>query len=391
MRWLRRISISPETRWTRRIERSAGWSEIAARVSDRSRKKNASSRPEPESVREQLLRMAKERGWPSSMTAKVLGIATSSLRRWMKRREQSKGREPKKMGRPEVITGWNRWLIRQCHEEHFGEWGPRVLAEWARREGIGTWSHTTIGKVIADLRPEKKKRSKPRRYEIAAPMVMWSEDGAGFKERGRKKELLLVQDERARKKVGKRLVDGPARCTDVAENLREAFDEHGAPLVLKQDNGAPLNGEEVTNLCDEYHVVLLNSPPYYPPFNGRKERNFRDVRGYVRALEHHRVGNTLEERIDLAIHDIDVDRPRPVLGGRTATEVFEQDRVPLPDRCRFKMEVETRQLELEADAGTRTEIAAARRRAVMEVLSKYELLMWKGNVSTDSQSGTGTN
>ena len=74
-----------------------------------------------------------------------------------------------------------------------------------------------------------------------------------------------------------------------------------------------------------------------------------------------------------------------------ATEVFEQDRVLLPDRRRFKMEVETRQLELEADAGTRAEIAAARRRAVMEVLSKYELLMWKGNVSTDSQTETGTN
>jgi hypothetical protein len=325
------------------------------------------------------------------MTAKVLGITTASLGRWMKRREQAIGKPPRRLGRPEVIIGWTRWLIRQCHEDHYGEWGPRVLAEWVRRESIGTWSHTTIGKVIADLRPKKEKRAKPRRYEIAAPMVMWSEDGAGFKEHGRKKELLLVQDERARKKVARRLTDGPARSQEVAANLHEAFERHGAPLVLKQDNGAPLNGDDVEKLCDEYHVVLLNSPPHYPPFNGRKERNFRDVRSFVRALEHHRVGGSLDERIDRAIHDIDVERPRPVLVGRTATEVFEQDRVPLPDRRRFKMEVETRQIELEADAGTRAEKAAARRRAVMEILSKYGLLMWKGNVSTDSQTETGTN
>jgi len=265
------------------------------------------------------------------------------------------------------------------------------LADWVRRESIGTWSHTTIGKVIADLRPKKEKRAKPRRYEIAASMVMWSEDGAGFRERGRKKELLLVQDERARKKVAKRLVDGPARSADVVGNLREAFERYGAPLVLKQDNGAPLNSDEVRELCDEWNVVLLNSPPHYPPYNGRKERNFRDVRGFVRALERHRLGSSLEERIDRAIYDIDVERPRPVLGGRTATEVFEEDRVSLPDRRRFKMEVETRQLELEADAGTRAELAAARRRAVAEVLSKLGLLVWKGDVSTDSLADTGTN
>ena len=89
--------------------------------------------------------------------------------------------------------------------------------------------------------------------------------------------------------------------------------------------------------------------------------------------------------------DLDQDRPRPVLGGRTAREVFEQDRMTLPDRFRFRLLVEMRQKELESNAGSRTEIAAARRRAVMEVLSRYGLLVWKGDVSTDFQTRTGTN
>jgi len=298
--------------------------------------------------------------------------------------------EPQRRGRPESIPAWACWLIRQCHEKRYGKWGPVVLHCWAEREGLGRYSAGAVARVIADLRPKKEPRPRPKRYEVSAPMVMWSEDGAGFEERGRKHELLLAQDERSRKKVGRRLVRGPAAGSDVASCLREAFEAHGAPLVLKQDNGAPLNAEEVRDLCDEYDVVLLNSPPGYPPYNGKKERNFRDVRSFERAMRRRGVEAPLPARIDAAIHDLDVERPRPVLGGRTATEVFVQDRIALPDRRRFKMEVETRCLELVAEAGSRTEIAAARRRAVVEVLSKYGLLVWKAGVSTNSRAQAGT-
>lgn len=299
--------------------------------------------------------------------------------------------EPKKRGRKPSVDSEARWKIRERYLAQYRQWGQGVLSWWAEREGIGSFSPSTIGRVIEDLRPKKERKPKPRRYEIAAPMVMWSEDGAGFKERGRKKELLLLQDECARKKVNRRLVDGPAQTRDVVEYLEKAFAETGPPLVLKQDNGSPLNGEEVRQLCDRHGVVLLNSPPRYPGFNGKKERNFRDVRGFVRALARHGVGDSLEQRIELAIHDLDVERPRPVLGGRTATEVFEQDRRPLPDRRRFRMEVETRQRELEANAGTRAELAAARRRAVTEVLSKHGLLVWKGDASTNFRAQIATN
>jgi hypothetical protein len=60
--------------------------------------------------------------------------------------------------------------------------------------------------------------------------------------------------------------------------------------------------------------------------------------------------------------DGDDERPRPVLNGMTAQEVFNQTPTRLPDRRQFKMEVQTKQLELEAQAGSRTEKNAARRR-----------------------------
>lgn len=298
--------------------------------------------------------------------------------------------EPKRPGRPESIPQQARWKLRECYKAHFGQWGPSVLREWAIREGLGRWHASTISKVIADLRSKPEKKTKPRRYEIANPMVMWSEDGTHFKERGKKKELLVLQDDCARYKINWELSDGPADADTVVKYLREAFDMHGAPLVLKHDGGAIFHEQCVRDLLDEYSVVDLTSPPYYPPFNGKKERSMRDIKGYTRALYEHRVGNCLVERIAIAMQDLNDERPRPVLNGMTAQEVFNQIQIRLPGRRQFKMEVQTKQLELEAEAGSRAEKNAARRRAVIQVLSRYRLINWRGDVSAYSHSQIGT-
>jgi hypothetical protein len=284
-----------------------------------------------------------------------------------------------------------RWKLRQCYRDHLGQWGPSVLAAWARRQRLGSWSPSTIARVVEDLREEQPPKPKPRRYEITAPGVMWAEDGAGFRERGRKRELLVVQDECSRFKTAHALAEGPAKAEDVRALLEAAFDNHGPPLVLKRDGGSIFDEASVMELLDRHDVVVVTSPPRYPPYNGKKERSFRDVRGYERALRRRRRHLSLEARIDDAIHDLNDDRPRPVLGGRTAREVFEQDRRALPDRKRFRQDVEREERRLVADAASRHQRDAARRRAVEEVLSRYGLIEWKGDVSHDSQAAGGTN
>jgi len=248
----------------------------------------------------------------------------------------------------------------------------------------------TIARVIADLLPEPEEPVKPKRYEMASAMVMWAEDGTSFHERGRKKELLVLQDEYARYKVNWRLSTGPAGALQVAEYLEEAFERYGAPLVLKHDGDAIFHDRQVKDVLNRYDVVDLTSPPSYPPFNGKKERSMRDIKSFERALRKHRVPGNLAERISMAMGDLNDERPRPVLGGRTAWEVFNQSRLTLPDRKRFKRKVETRQIQLEAQAGSRREIQAARRRAVIEVLSSYKLIKWRGGVSTNLKRQAGT-
>ena len=93
--------------------------------------------------------------------AEVLGISRSSLSRWCQRQTQPAA-SAARPGRPHVIPEIARHRLRECYVDHYGQWGPRVLALWARREGLGRWSPETIARVIAegkhvtyDMKPDR--------------------------------------------------------------------------------------------------------------------------------------------------------------------------------------------------------------------------------------------
>ena len=53
--------------------------------------------------------------------------------------------------------------------------------------------------------------------------------------------------------------------------LESLFRHHGAPLVLKSDNGSAFISERTRRLLDQYGVVHLFSPPALPSYNGSCE------------------------------------------------------------------------------------------------------------------------
>jgi hypothetical protein len=320
--------------------------------------------------------------------AAEMGITLRALNRWTRRCDRQ--REAARAGRPEVIPAAARWKLRACYLEHYKQWGPQVLREWSRRTGLGEWSATTIAGVIADLRDAPEEKPPPIRYEITGSNVMWSEDGTGFKERGRKKELVVAQDEHARFKVGYKLVDGPADEEAVHGNLEAAFARYGTPLVLKHDGGAIFHGRRIQALLRKHRVIELTGPRHYPQYNGKKERSMRDIKSFVRAMRRHGRPLTLRQRIDATVHDLNHDRPRPVLAGRTAHEVFEQDRIGLPDRGRFAEQVDRTEQQLHDAATTRAERESARRRAIEQVLLAYGLMKEIGDVSHNFKAAEGT-
>jgi len=321
-----------------------------------------------------MVELARARGWEIAMTAKVLGMEKPSLVRLMNRPKKTPGQSRKKIGRPKVISAEVGMKIRNCFLAHHQQWGPTVLACWAEREGLGRYSPDTIAKVIEPVKEPEPPKEPPRRYEITAPGVMWSEDGAGFKEHRKKKELLILQDECSRFKVNDNLVDGPANGAEVHLYLKEAFEKHGPPLILKHDGDSIFHEENVEQLLAEHLVVSLTSPPHYPPYNGKMERAVRDVKSYERALKRNSPTSTLEDRIAAAIHDLNEERPRPMLGGKTAREAFESDGAPLPDREEFYEQVMSLERWRQGESPSRRERNDARRIAVRRVLLRHGLM-----------------
>ena len=62
-----------------------------------------------------------------------------------------------------------------------------------------------------------------------------------------------------------------ATAATVAPVLTALFAVHGAPLVLKSDNGSAFGDRGVQRLCDQFGVENLFSPPRMPRYNGSIE------------------------------------------------------------------------------------------------------------------------
>ena len=111
----------------------------------------------------------------------------------------------------------------------------------------------------------------------------------------------------------------------------------------------------------------------------------RDIKSFERAMRLHGQPSSLSQRINAAVRDLNHDRPRPMLGGRVAPEVFVKDRISLPNRQVFMTKIDRTERELRNAATTRAETDSARRRAVESVLLGYRLMKTTGDVSHNSE------
>jgi transposase InsO family protein len=87
---------------------------------------------------------------------------------------------------------------------------------------------------------------------------------------GRHRHLLAVRDLASGKTLHWAPVESPDAGAAIAA-LRSLFAEHGAPLVLKTDNGSPFGAASTREFLEQSGVANLFSPAHTPRYNGAIE------------------------------------------------------------------------------------------------------------------------
>ncbi|MGE0161450.1 MAG: transposase family protein [Gemmatimonadales bacterium] len=215
---------------------------------------------------------------------------------------------------------------------------------------------------------------------------VWAADHA--KSPGRKgrraRQIFAVRDLASGRQITWQFVPEETAATTIAI-LEEHFERHGAPLVLKLDNGPAFASSEMERFLERWGVELLASPVRTPSFNGAIERAVgvlkRETRRSARAAGRS-AKDWREEDLEGARG---VNNARPALGERKRSreEVWSQREWITPqERERFRESVREEELkELSApryprSAGemSRLERQTIRRRAVTRALRAHDIL-----------------
>lgn len=208
-----------------------------------------------------------------------------------------------------------------------------LVADGRLQEGRVTES--TVRRLYAEhgldhatLRREGKTGRQRRRWQAAAPGVLWHADvchGPTLTLGGRKTPLRIhaLLDDASRYVLALMVVDHERESAMLVLFVR-ALRLHPAPEVLYLDNGSTYSGEALQTACGRLGIALLHARPYDPEARGKMERFWRTLRqgcldhlGEVGSL--HDVQVRLRAFVDQHYHVA----PHSSLFGRSPAQVWE--------------------------------------------------------------------
>jgi transposase InsO family protein len=294
-----------------------------------------------------------DQGFAWNETANLLDLTPRTLRSWRQEAELNPSAAASLLGRP---------VLRSSREQRnevirlIDEVGP-ALGVPALREAFPELLRAELADLLARYRRVWRKRHQEPLRVLHWHGIgrVWAIDFTGplAAIEGHYPYLLAVRDLAS----GRQLLWQPcaeATAAVAAAALTELFREHGAPLVLKSDNGSTFTAGTVADLIKEFSVQLLFSPPGWPRYNGAIEAGIGSLktRTAASARRHGRPGQwTLD---DVAAALLEANATARPLGesGPTPEELWQQrSRIRLEERTLFQAEVERQRQEIAAQGG----------------------------------------
>jgi hypothetical protein len=136
-------------------------------------------------------------------------------------------------------------------------------------------------------------------------------------------------------------------CVAVAEHydaelvvslLEQDIAQNGAPLVLRADRARAHDAPQVREILAQHHVLMLHGPPRYPCFYGQLERQNREHRAWLAALNEPN-GLPMQELLEKMLHCLNTLWPRRRLAWSTAANIWKM-REPISAKTRYTFEEE---------------------------------------------------
>lgn len=312
----------------------------------------------------EMARSMKGDGIAYLTSAGWLGVGTSTLMRWKSRSES--GLDPVWKPGPSKAAVPDMPLVKSMIMEmkHGSE---RTAGTLEMTEQL---SHCLSRRDVASLVRETREsvndaeRSAMERVTWQSPGLVWAmdetetEDGFVLQIRDLATNNVLLADARETRFHG----------SDVAESLGSLFIRHGVPSVIKRDNGPALKASEVESVLSENIVVALDSPPYWPKYNGCVETAQNELKKEMEALRPQGCERLCTVLAECAAHSLN-HKPRRMLKKACSCHALEENEVKTNRFERRSMHYEIAALEVEIESsGSIFGKASIRRSAIVSWL-----------------------
>lgn len=197
----------------------------------------------------------------------------NSLRRWKERDDM--GRAVLKRPGPSFVPKIHMDTLRsELTELKHGRKRSRGSAKLYERYR-GSLSRRDFSHVLSDIRAQSVRENFANMDRITwnEPGLCWAMDATAYKVSGNKVHIQQVTDAAANYRFPAISGDSEPHGEEIAAHLDYLFCKYGAPMFLKRDNGGNQKHPAVNEVLAKHAVIAIDSPCYYPQYNGSVEKN----------------------------------------------------------------------------------------------------------------------
>jgi transposase InsO family protein len=341
----------------------------------------------------EFYRLLHERGNSLEQAAQRLSIASRTLRHWERRCQcQSENATLSLIGRPPARSARN---VRQTVLDFVKTRGPSIAVsslriefpKLARAELAGLLQR--YRRVVHDRYPTSQ-----RRLHWLVPGSVWAIDWAEPSACGGAYSLPPIDGQFPYILAVRDLASGYQLCWQPVPQttaavasavLQDLFVRHGAPLVLKCDNGPSFRAAQMKEFLEQSGVFALFSPPYWPAYNGAIEAAIGSLKSRTcqEASRQGRLDRWTTLDLDAATLAANVT-PSRRLQGRCPIEVWAaRKRTSAVQRVRFELDVQRHRYDIGAEQGVTEELhldhwqgSALNRKAIERALVEHDYLLF---------------